>query len=239
MTKVNCLIVDDEPLAIEVIAAHVKKLGHLNIVATCSNAIKAIEIMQSTKVDLIFLDIQMPKLTGIDFIKTLQYQPQIVLTTAYRDYAIESYELNVADYLLKPISFERFVAAVQKACSNISKAGVNPQNSIEKEAPFIYLKADKKMMKILLDDIHYIESLKDYVRVKSNSKDIISHQKISYLEENLPQELFMRVHRSFIVPLRKIKSYTSSSIEVPGYEVPIGRLYKDNVLSRLSSENHL
>lgn len=239
MTKTRCLIVDDEPLAIEVITSYIKRLDDVEVVSTCSNAISAFEILQKEKIDIIFLDIQMPKLTGIDFIKTLQHPPKIILTTAYRDYALESYELNVIDYLLKPISFERFLIALQKATDTISQVQEAKQNTFDEEAPYIYLKADKKMMKVMLDDILYIESLKDYVRIKSSEKDIISHQKISYLEEKLPDELFIRVHRSFIVPLRKIKSYTSSSIEVPGHEVPIGRLYKEKVLEKLGEANHL
>ena len=181
----------------------------------------------------------MPKLTGIDFIKTLSDPPKIILTTAYRDYAIESYELDVVDYLLKPISFERFLVAVQKVYKVYPKQNGSDAVDIKDSEAYIYLKADKKMVKVMLDEILYIESLKDYIRVKTIEKDVISHQKISYLEEKLPEEYFMRIHRSFIVPLQKIKSYSASAIEVPGHEIPIGRLYKNDVLDRLSSRNHI
>ncbi|QSE97858.1 LytR/AlgR family response regulator transcription factor [Fulvivirga lutea] len=241
MTKVKCMIVDDEPLAIEIIESYLERLSDFEVVARCNNALKAFEIVQKEKVDLIFLDIQMPKLTGIDFIKTLKDPPKIILTTAYRDYAIESYELDVVDYLLKPISFDRFLVAVQKIYNgNGDKISIEKQGvDIKDSDAYIYLKSDKKMVKVMLDDILYIESLKDYIRVRTDEKDVISHQKISYLEEKLPGEYFMRVHRSFIVPIQKITSYSASSIEVPGHEVPIGRLYKNDVLERLGSRNHI
>ena len=233
----KCIIVDDEPLAIEIIESYVNRLDDLEIVATCTNALKAFEILQKEQVDLMFLDIQMPKLTGIDFIKTLKNPPKTILTTAYRDYALESYELDVVDYLLKPISFDRFLVALQKAYKN-DKSELNYSTSDGGEE-YIYLKADKKMVKVMLNDILYIESLKDYIRVKTADKDVITHQKISYLEEKLPDDLFIRIHRSFIVPLKKIESYSSSTIEVPGKELPIGRLYKNNVLDTLNAQNQL
>lgn len=233
----KCIIVDDEPLAIEIIESYVDRLDELELVARCNNAIKAFEILQKEEVDLMFLDIQMPKLTGIDFIKTLKNPPKIILTTAYRDYALESYELDVVDYLLKPISFDRFLVALQKAYKN-DKSELNFSTSNTSEE-YIYLKADKKMVKVMLCDILYIESLKDYIRVKTHDKDVITHQKISYLEEKLPDDQFIRIHRSFIVPLKKIESYSSSAIEVPGKELPIGRLYKNKVLDTLNAQNQL
>ncbi|MEQ8925802.1 MAG: LytTR family DNA-binding domain-containing protein [Fulvivirga sp.] len=239
MTKVKCIIVDDEPLAIEIIESYLERLNDFVVIATCNNALKAFEIVQKEKVDLIFLDIQMPKLTGIDFIKTLKDPPKIILTTAYRDYAIESYELDVVDYLLKPISFDRFLVAVQKIYNGNVQENDLTHLDIKDSDAYIYLKADKKMVKVMLDDILYIESLKDYIRVKTKEKDVISHQKISYLEEKLPEEYFMRIHRSFIVPIQKITSYSASSIEVPGHEVPIGRLYKNDVLEKLGKRNHI
>ncbi|MTI40019.1 LytR/AlgR family response regulator transcription factor [Fulvivirga lutimaris] len=236
--KMKCIIVDDEPLAIEIIESYIDRLDDLEIVATCTNALKAFEILQKEPVDLMFLDIEMPKLTGIDFIKTLKNPPKIILTTAYRDYALESYELDVVDYLLKPISFDRFLIALQKAYKTDKSEPANGLTSTT-EGEYIYLKADKKMVKVMLNDIHYIESLKDYIRVKTADKDVITHQKISYLEEKLPDDSFIRIHRSFIVPLKKIESYSSSTIEVPGKELPIGRLYKNKVLDTLNAQNQL
>ncbi len=235
--KLKCIIVDDEPLAIEIIESYINRLEDIEVIATCTNALKAFEIVQKQHVDLIFLDIQMPKLTGIDFIKTLTNPPKIILTTAYRDYALESYELEVVDYLLKPISFERFLVALQKVYKFEPK--LEDEDPLMHEEAYIFLKADKKMVKVMLSDILFIESLKDYIRINTAEKDIISHQKISYLEEKLPEECFMRIHRSFIVPIRKIESYSASAIEVPGKELPIGRLYKNKVLEILQSKHQI
>jgi DNA-binding LytR/AlgR family response regulator len=233
----SCLIVDDEPLAIEVIESHLEKIDNIRIAATCPNAIKAFEILQREKIDLLFLDIQMPKLTGLEFLKTIKNPPKVILTTAYRDYALDGYELDVVDYLLKPISFERFLKAIGKVY-DMKEEPESVQESDElSQDHSIFLKADKKMVKILLKDILYIESLKDYVRVKTPQKEIISYQKISYLEEILPHEMFIRIHRSFIVAIDKIEAFSSSSIELPGKNLPIGRLYKNQVQAKLSSKS--
>ena len=240
----KCIIVDDEPLAIEVIESYVARLDDFEIVAKCSNALKAFEILQKQEVDVIFLDIQMPKLTGIEFLKSLQHPPQVIFTTAYRDYAIESYELDVVDYLLKPISFDRFLKSVGKLYNENKvspklASSTLPQPQQESEDAYIYLKVDKKMVKILLKEIVYIESLKDYVRIRTAEKAIVTHQKISYLEEKLPEECFMRIHRSYIVSISKVESYSSTSIEVPNQELPIGRNYKNQVMSVLNAKHQL
>lgn len=237
----KCIIVDDEPLAIEIVESYINRLDDFEIVAKCNNALKAFEIIQKQKVDVIFLDIQMPKLTGIEFLKSLQSPPQVIFTTAYRDYAIESYELDVADYLLKPISFDRFLKAIGKLYKG-SKVMTLPQESMESttnEQAYIYLKVDKKMVKILLQDILYIESLKDYVRIKTTGKTVVTHQKISYLEEKLPEENFIRIHRSYIVSLSKVESYSPTTIEVPNHALPIGRNYKNQVLTVLNGNHQL
>ena len=238
--SIKCIIVDDEPLAIEVIQSHLEKLEDIEVVATCHNAIKAFDILKTQDIDLIFLDIQMPKLTGMEFIKSLTHPPKVIITTAYRDYALEGFELNVVDYLLKPISFERFLKAVSRVYhTEVSSDAQSATGSITSDDSYIYLKADKKMVKVRLRDILYIESLKDYVRVKTHEKEVITHQKISYLKERLPEECFMRIHRSFIVATGKIETYSATSIEVPGKELPIGRLYKDQVLEVLNAKNQL
>lgn len=239
--KLKCLIVDDEPLAIEVIASHLNKLEGIEVIATCDNALQAFEILQKRQVDLMFLDIQMPKLTGIDFLKTLTRPPKVIITTAYRDYALEGYELDVVDYLLKPISFERFLKAINKVykTESIFSTPVDAPAEAGSQEAYIYLKADKKMVKVMMDDILYIESLKDYVRVKTKQKEVITHQKISYLEEKLPEDLFLRIHRSFMVAINKIETYTAVTIEVPGKELPIGRNYKNQVLAVLNSDHQI
>ena len=211
--QLNCLIVDDEPLAREVIASYIEKVNNLNLVGECDNALQAFEKVRSQKVDLIFLDIQMPKLNGIEFIKALNPLPKVILTTAYREYAIESYELDVADYLLKPVSFQRFLKAIDKVVMGeveqpAEQQLVNPDiDELRQDHPYMFLKADRKMVKVYLKDILYIESLKDYVRIKPPAKEIISLQKISYLEQKLPEDCFMRIHRSFIVPIKKIEAF--------------------------------
>ncbi len=240
--KIKCLIVDDEPLAVEILESYLDRLDDIELVAKCNNALRAFEILQKAQVDLLLLDIQMPKLTGLDFLKTLKDPPKVILTTAYREYALEGYELDVLDYLLKPISFERFLKAVGKVYKKDGTTHTSAHDNhgpIGMDEPYLYLKADKKMVKVLLKDIVYIESLKDYVRVKTFEKDVITHQTISYFEEKLPEDAFIRIHRSFIVPINKIETFSASSIEVPGKELPIGRMYKNNVLAVLNELDHL
>ncbi|MFD3000711.1 LytR/AlgR family response regulator transcription factor [Pontibacter toksunensis] len=250
--KLRCMIVDDEPLALDVLETFIERLDSLELVCRCHNAVEAYDCLQEEHIDLMFLDIQMPKLTGIDFLKSLAHPPKVIFTTAYRDYAVEGFELNVVDYLLKPIAFERFLKAVSKVSAAEQPIPVNPVPSPEsvpapvavpssndyKEA-FIYLKADKKMVKVMLSDILYIESLKDYIRVKTETKEIISYQKISFLEEKLPTDKFLRIHRSFIVALDKIQAFSASAVDVGKSEIPIGRFYKNEVLQILNQNNLL
>lgn len=240
MIKIKCVIIDDEPLAIDVLKNYIRELEYLELLATFPNAIEAINFFQTNKIDLLFLDIQMPKLSGIDFLRSLQYQPKVILTTAYREYALQGYELNVLDYLLKPISFERLLIAINKFPSNKLQPPVtSPQTFVSNlsfEQSFIYLKSDKKMVKVFLKDILFIESLKDYVKVKTTDKQIITHQKISYLEERLPDEKFIRIHRSYIIAVDKIRSYNATFIEINSEELPIGRQYKDDVMKQLGGE---
>jgi DNA-binding LytR/AlgR family response regulator len=237
MTKITCVVIDDEPLAIEVLESYIKEIDSLELTAKFSNVIEAIQFFQTNKIDLLFLDIQMPKLTGIDFLKSLQNPPKVILTTAYRDYALQGYDLNVLDYLLKPISFERFVIAINKFPSDKPQPLITTQPTVitnaSFEQSFLYLKSDKKMVKVFLKDILYIESLKDYVKVKTTDQQIITHQKISYLEERLPDEKFIRIHRSYIIAIDKIRSYNATFIEINTEELPIGRLYKDDVMKLL------
>ena len=246
------MIVDDEPLALDVLETFIGRLDNLELVCRCHNAVEAYNCLQSEHIDLMFLDIQMPKLTGIDFLKSLAQPPRVIFTTAYRDYAVEGFELNVVDYLLKPIAFERFLKAVSKVSAAELPPHASPTAAPEPAPPsastppapnykeaFIYLKADKKMVKVMLADILYIESLKDYIRVKTESKEIISYQKISFLEEKLPTGKFLRIHRSFIVALDKIQAFSASAVDVGKSEIPIGRFYKNEVLQILNQNNLL
>lgn len=242
------MIVDDEPLALDVLETFIGRLDNLELVCRCHNAVEAYNCLQSEHIDLMFLDIQMPKLTGIDFLKSLAQPPRVIFTTAYRDYAVEGFELNVVDYLLKPIAFERFLRAVSKVTvaeqpASLAPAAlpqaVQPAATPDYREAFIYLKADKKMVKVMLADILYIESLKDYIRVKTETKEITSYQKISFLEEKLPTDKFLRIHRSFIVALDKIQAFSASTVEVGKSEIPIGRFYKNEVLHILNQNNLL
>lgn len=231
---IKCMLVDDEPLAMEVIASYLGKISGFEIVAKCRNALEAFEILQQQTIDLIFLDINMPQLSGIEFVKTLKDPPKIIFTTAYRDYAIEGYELNAVDYLLKPVSFGRFMKAINKVQrkteENITTETVMNMNT----ESFLYVKMDKKVLKVYLEDIIYIESQKDYVKIATTEKEIITKQKISYLEERLPNGQFVRIHRSYLVAINKITAFSSTNIEISEIELPIGRSYKQFVIDALN-----
>jgi len=230
---IRCIIVDDEPLAIEILESYVAKVEQLQLVSTFRNAVSAFTFLQQHSIDLIFLDIQMPKLSGIDFLKTLKNPPRVIFTTAFRDYALQGFELEIVDYLLKPIPFDRFLKAVAKVLhqpatnSTGSKPDVVPDN-------YVYFKVDKKMIKTKMADVLYIESIKDYVKVKTPEREIVTQQKISYLEESLPREQFLRIHRSFIVNLEKIDAYSATDVEIGKLSIPIGRNYKNDVMKILA-----
>lgn len=234
--KLRCYIIDDEPLAIEVLEAHIKKYGRLELADTFQNAIEAHKALQDEPVDLIFLDIQMPGLTGIDFLKSLTDPPDVIFTTAYREYALEGFELNVLDYLLKPISFGRFLKAMGKLFRSDNMAITSTSNS-DPDEPLLFIPVDKKMVRIELNKIHYIESQRDYVSIQTTTKKVLAHQQISIIEEKLPASEFIRIHRSFIVSVRKIESWSASRIEVPEKTLPIGRTYKKQVLKLLESRS--
>jgi DNA-binding LytR/AlgR family response regulator len=232
--KLKCAVIDDEPLAIDVILSHIKKIDILEVVGTGETAMDAFEIMTRKKVDILFLDIQMPGMKGTDFLKNLKNPPKVILTTAYREYALEGYELDVVDYLLKPISFERFFKAVTKAINqSVSASQPVPNIVTDNNVRYIYIKINKKIHKVLLTDITYAECIKDYIKIHTTSGNLITKQTIASFEELLPATEFLRIHRSFIVSVNKIKSFTANSVDV-GTELPIGRSYKQQVFSSLS-----
>jgi DNA-binding LytR/AlgR family response regulator len=238
----NVLIVDDEPLALDVLETYISQMPELNLVKRCSNALEANEALKQHSIQLMFLDIQMPQLTGIDFVKTLTNPPMIVFTTAYPNYAIQGFDLNALDYLLKPISLERFMKAVNKAVEHAemndrehSSHSVTPAASPSNEdLDFFFVKADKKLVKVNFDDIIYIEGLKDYVIIRLQGTRVITLQTMKSLEDRLPQSRFMRVHRSFIVSMDKIVAIEGNMIEVMEKEkpkmLPIGKNYRDELL---------
>ncbi|HYF31676.1 MAG TPA: LytTR family DNA-binding domain-containing protein [Chitinophagaceae bacterium] len=221
----KCLLVDDEPPAIRILEKYIDNVEQLEVAGTCTNAFQAMDMLQKHTIDLIFLDINMPKLTGIGFIKTLQHPPKVIFTTAYKEHAADAFELDAVDYLLKPVSFERFLRAVNKVIHNNKPVNV-PANATENNQRFLYFRADRKMVKIFLEEIVYVESLKDYVKIhRQQGKPLVIKQSISTMEEILPPTLFVRIHRSFIVAINKITAFTNHDVEIGSTEIPIGRLY--------------
>lgn len=234
----NTLIIDDEPLALDVLETYISKMPELNLVARCSNALEANELLRKNQIDLIFLDIQMPQISGVDFIKALPNPPLFIFTTAFSNYAVEGYELNAIDYLLKPISMDRFMKAVNKAMEQFelrnkeeaSETGSSGAEGVE----FFFVKADKKLVKVKYDEILYIEGLKDYVIIRLEQGRVVTLQTMKSLEEKLPLSRFKRIHRSYIVSIDKIHAVDGTSVDV--YEkgqikqLPIGKNYRDEIL---------
>ena len=222
--NISCLIVDDEPLARNLMTEYVRKVGFLKLVKACSSPLEALEILRNTPVDLLFLDVQMPGLTGIAFLKSLQKKPHVILTTAYSEYAMEGYELDVADYLLKPITFERFLKAVDKVSARLVRPQESPQ--VEPSADYIFVKDGTKLVKIRWDDILYVEGLKDYVTIHTPQQKVVSLQRLKSLEEQLPSQKFMRVHNSFIISLNAIKAIQKDKVQIAEAWIPIGDTYR-------------
>jgi len=237
--KLRCLIVDDEPPAIKVLLSYVENIKDLDVAGTCFNALEAMQVLQQQPVDLIFLDIKMPRLLGTEFIRTLRNPPKVIFTTAHKDYAVEGFDLDAVDYLLKPFSFERFLKAINKIGGTSPTPGVTiPLHVAAAPSPtqgsFLYFRIDRKMTRVELDDILYIESLKDYSRiVRTAEKPLVMKKPISSIEEMLPENQFIRIHRSFIVAIQKVTAYTQHNIEVGDQELPIGKLYRHQ-LSKLT-----
>ena len=230
--NLRCVIVDDEPVAREIIESFVAKTPNLEVLKSCKNASEAIVFMQNEDVDLFFLDINMPEITGLSLAKIINKKSKIIFTTAYRDYAVDGFNLNVIDYLLKPIAFDRFLEAIQKVFD--SKITSKTIIEAQPQKDFMFVRADRKMVKINFEDILYIESLGDYVKIFTNDTTIVTRETITNLEEKLVYENFMRVHRSFIVSIAKITSYTNEFIEVSKKAIPISRSYKEAVLQKLA-----
>src|SRR4026208_1655151 len=231
--KIKCLVVDDEPPAREILKQHIAGVEALELTGTCANAVEAISFLKDNPVDLIFLDIQMPQLLGTNFIRTLKSPPKVIFTTAFRKYALEGFELDAVDYLLKPISFERFLKGINKVMQINSpvehSSSPLKENSKEAASSFLYFRADRKMVKVFFNDILFIEALKDYIKIVTQNKTIITKYVLTTLAELLPADEFLRVHKSYIVAINKIESYNADSIQIAKHELPIGRLYKYDV----------
>jgi len=229
--KIKCVIIDDEPLAIQLLQKHIAQLDFFEVVATCNNAISALEVLNTKTVDLLFLDIKMPRVSGLELLKTLRHPPKTILTTAYREFALEGFDLGVIDYLLKPITFDRFFKAIERYL-NTSNHTV-PELLSSSETQFIYLKSGHKYFKVDTRDILYAESLKDYVNVHTRDKVITSKYKISDLEKELEGKDFLRIHRSYIVNLTHITAFTTYDVEIGKLELPIGESFKTYVFKAL------
>jgi two-component system LytT family response regulator len=248
MMKLKCIAVDDEPLALDIIEDYISKVPFLEMVKRTENAIEALQLVQAGGIDLVFLDVQMPELTGIQFLKIASSKSNYILTTAYSQYALESYDLNVSDYLLKPIAFDRFYKAVEKVHNQVKSTEpvAKPPQTINAAPPstsnhsiqdFIFVKTEHKIQKIQLEDILYIEGLKDYISIFTKSERVITLQNMKRMEETLPQNQFIRVHKSYIIAFDKIESIERSRISICGKIIPVGDTYREEFFKRIDNNN--
>ena len=223
--KLKCVIVDDEPIALEILTSYIDKTGQLELIKSCKNASETLVFMQENTADLYFLDINMPEITGLSLAKIIDKKAKVIFTTAYREYAVDGFNLQAVDYLLKPISYDRFLQAIQK---------IIPSKTAENKVDFMFVRSERKMVKINFDTILYIESLSDYVKIITPQKTIVTRENISSLEEKLAHDNFIRIHRSYIVSITKMTSYTNEFIEIENKALPISRSYKESVLQKLA-----
>lgn len=240
MDKYNCLILEDEPLAAEVLQDYITQIPFLECNHVCRDGIYALQVLQSKKIDVLFLDIHLPKIKGLDFLRTLSRPPQVIVTTAYRDYAIDGYELNVVDYLLKPISFNRFVTAVNKLKNLNDNSETAPAASLDKpESSFLLININKKRIKVPEKDILFIESRREYVNIITSKQSYLTKCTITEMESQLGDKNFLRVHRSFLVAVDKISAFTAIAVELGLHTIPVGRSYRENVQAILKNNKIL
>lgn len=228
----NCIAIDDEPLALELLEDNISKVPFLKLVAACENPLQAMKILEEQKIDLVFLDIQMPGLTGLQFIQSLQQKPLFILITAYEKYALEGYSLDVVDYLVKPVSLDRFIKACHKARELFELRAVKNNNgNTEPSTDYFFVNVDYSLLKVMFSDIMWIESLKDYVKInlRSSSKPVITRMSMKLLEESLPQDRFLRVHKSFIISNEQVTAVRKNSIFIGTMEIPVGENYRDTI----------
>jgi len=232
---INCIIVDDEPMAREILTTHLQKIDFVKIVASCKNAMEAYSVLNNKSIDLVFLDINMPEVSGLSLAKSINKNIKIIFTTAYREYAVDGFNLEAVDYLLKPISFERLLQSLNKLNVNIANRTINLNEKNREETAFIFVRSDRKMVKINFKEINYIESLSDYIKIYLRDKTIVTRETISAIEVKLSPAQFLRVHRSYIIAISKIDSFTSEFVEVCEKAIPISRSYKTSVLNKLDN----
>ncbi len=234
---INCLIVDDEPVARGILDDHLSKINGINVLALCKSAMEAFNTINTKKVDLIFLDINMPEISGLSFAKSINKSVKIIFTTAYREYAVDGFDLQAVDYLLKPISFSRLLQSVNKYLDeNIQVSNVMIEEITEEQSDYIFVRSDRKMVKVKFSEINFIESISDYIKIHLVDKNVVTRETISNIEAKLPQSMFIRTHRSYIVSLDKIESFTNEYLEIGNKkEIPISRSYKNEVLQKLEN----
>jgi DNA-binding LytR/AlgR family response regulator len=235
MSKIiSCIIVDDEPIAREILENHLQKIDAIQIVASCKNAVEAFNAINSNTVDLLFLDINMPEISGLSFAKSINKNIKVIFTTAYREYAIDGFNLQAVDYLLKPISFDRLLQSINKYFDENTIVHQEEKIEIrEDKTDYIFVRSDRKMVKINFDEIYYIESIGDYVKIHLSAKNIVTRESISSMEAKLPYHDFLRIHRSYIVSIAKIESFTNEYVEIHKTAITISRSYKKEVSQRL------
>lgn len=226
---INCLVIDDEPLARQLLTGYVSQIDSLSLFGACESAIEAFGILHQQKIDLLFLDIRMPGITGLNFVKSLKNPPAVIFTTAYHEHAVEAFELEAIDYLLKPITLERFMKAVQKVLPKKATENISVP-----EVPYLFIKVNRKLIKLNYDDILYIEALGDYVKFITPSNTLISYMKVSALEKVLPEKTFLRIHRSFIVSKDRISYLEGNFLKIGQIELPIGQTYKEQLYEKLN-----
>ncbi|CAN5600830.1 LytTR family DNA-binding domain-containing protein [soil metagenome] len=235
MIRLKCIIVDDEPLAQEVLERYLLNIRELELVKKCSNALEAFEVLHTEPIDLMFLDISMPVISGIDFLRSLRKSPAVIITTAYPDYALQGFELDVVDYLVKPVSLERFMKGVNKAMDRIKIPIAAPPELKSVRVDYMFVKSDQKLIKIRFSDIDYIEGMKDYVKIFTREKMIVTLHTMKYFESSLPVGEFIRIHKSYIVNIDAIKSIAGNELEVRQTRLPIGSSFKEGLMKKISS----
>lgn len=224
MSEFSCIIIEDEPLAAKVLADYIAQAPLLRLEGSFRNAMDANRFLSTTEIDILFLDINLPKLQGFEFLKTLENKPVVIVTTAHHEHALQAFDMNVADYLLKPIRFERFMAAVNKATGRLEKRKQSPAHK-----DYFFVNEQHRKVKLLFSEILYIESQKEYVKVISGKRTVITKMSTSEIEKILPVDQFKRVHRSFIVAINKVDAYSADSVEIGGKTIPVGRGYRDSL----------
>ena len=235
----NCIALDDEPLALDIIEAYVKKHPELNLIARCNNADEASKVLNSQHIDLMFLDIQMPGVTGLNFVRSLKNKPLFMFTTAYSEYAIDGFELDAIDYLLKPIAYDRFEKAIEKAKEYYTIKNNSGLTESDLENDFIFVKANQQLIKLAYGEILYVEAFADYVKIFLNDRKIVTLQTMKKMEAKLPSDIFSRVHRSFIVSRKAVQSFSTSVCEVNGEKIPVGKNYKNDFIKLMKSNQIL